>query len=110
MRNMRNMINMRKSSTASEKTTLISAVVIAVLAGMILVAYKAHNPGDGAEHHFSRNNKLVYWVIRLCCAGLAAASMFNARFVAGKLGRAILIRSGIRLPTIVERALRPRVS
>ena len=88
-----------------DKATIVSAAVVAVLAAMVLAAYKAHNPHDGAEQHFSRNNKLVYWIIRLCCAGLAAAALFNGRFVVGKLALALLVRSGLRLPMVLKRRL-----
>lgn len=88
-----------------DRSVFVSAVVVATLATMVLAAYKAHNPHDNAEHHYSRNNKIVYWTIRLCSAGLAAAALFNGRFVITKLSHELLMRFRAHLPDVVKRSM-----
>ena len=62
---------------------LIAAVVVATVAGMVAVAYRACNPGQGAEHFYMNKHKPMYCLMQLCTAVIFAAVGFNCRFIAG---------------------------
>ena len=54
---------------------------MAITAGMVILAYRLHNPDKGAEHYFSRHHKVAYWALHMCYAVIVAALFFNARYV-----------------------------
>jgi hypothetical protein len=62
---------------------LIAAVVVASVAGMVMLAYRACNPGQGAEHYYMHKHKPMYCLMQLCTAVIFAAIGFNGRFIAG---------------------------
>lgn len=61
---------------------VVIALVMAAAAGLVLLAYRAVNPGQGAEHYYARENMNAYRVMQVCYVVIVASIGFNLRFVA----------------------------
>ena len=64
------------------------AVLVAAVSSIVLLAYRAANPGQGAEHYFAREHHTAYRVMQVCYVVIMSAAAFNLRFLVGHFGSA----------------------
>ena len=68
-------------ATLKRRPDLVSALVVASVAGMVLLAYRAANPANGVEYFYKLRHRPLFHLIQLCNVALMAALAFNARFL-----------------------------
>ena len=67
---------------------------IAAISTAVLLGFRATNPGQGAEHYYSRENRALLHVMQACYVVVMAAIVFNVRHVLSEVIGAV--RRGLR--------------
>jgi hypothetical protein len=73
--------------------SLVVAGIAAAVSTCVLLAFRAVNPGQGAEHYYMRENKVLYRVMQLCYVVIIASIAFNARYALTQTVKMLMSRA-----------------
>ena len=60
----------------------VTALIVAVVSGIVIITYKWINPNNEAERHFiEHNNYAAYRVMEGCYIVILTAAVYNFRFL-----------------------------
>lgn len=88
--------NVRSKTTPDH----VTALIVAIASGLVLLAYKWVNPDKEAERHFlEHDNVAAYRVMEGCYIVILAAAAYNFRYLLFDLGKELFVASIASLPS-----------
>ena len=70
----------------------VTALIVVIVSGIVLLAYKWINPDREAERHFiEHDNHIAYRVMEGCYIVILTATAYNVRYLLFDIGKEILV-------------------
>jgi hypothetical protein len=68
-----------------DHSKVYEALIVVIITGAAVLFLRIQNPGQGAERHFYRTNRFLFWTMKLCYLVIFTSLVLHGKVLVLKL-------------------------